>query len=51
MGDKLYQQAVLNILWSRQFVPEVELQRIVDTLATAHQRTHLLLIDTPGMGT
>lgn len=34
--DTLYQQAIINFVWARQFVQEVELQRIADTLATSH---------------
>lgn len=38
--DTLYQQAIINFVWARQFVQEVELQRIADTLATSHNCTH-----------
>lgn len=41
MGDKLYQQALLNLVWGRQFISNADLQRIGDTLATGNQRMHL----------
>lgn len=35
----LYRQAILNVLWARHFMPQTELQRIADTLATGNERT------------
>ena len=40
--DKLYQQAVLNIAWSRQFISEADFQRIGDALATANGSTYII---------
>lgn len=39
MTDILFQQAILNVVWGRQFISEADLQRIADTLATGNSCT------------
>jgi hypothetical protein len=47
-SECLYPQAILNIIWAHQFLPETEFQRIADSLATAHGLPVTPIADTVG---
>lgn len=39
MADILFEQAILNVVWGRQFIPEDDLQSICDTLSAGNSCT------------